>query len=674
MAKDYYEYLPEFLLNLDPNIYLSDNFVVLDLETDIEGDEKSPDATWEQNDIISAAWVKGRDKRGQQKFVYGGIHDMDELIQDMYEADYVVAQNGKFDIKWLIRAGLDASRVLLADPMLAEYCITGNLKAGKKGALTLATLAKKYLGVTKDPLVDKLMSGGVSGREIPYSLLRRRNESDIFQTRNLWLKLREALVEQDVIHLFYNRCLLSCPLADIELNGVHLDKDAVCKEHETAKRAMADVEAKLMDMIEGRNPRSTKQMGEFIYDVLKFPEPKKNGVPIRPTGEEILKFKCRTKKQARFLELKAEFAQLHADLSKNLDYFYGVVTEREDCIFYAQFNQAQTKTHRLSSSGIKTKFKLYPKAKSIQLQNSPRKYKPLYNARHEGWDTCEMDGAQIEFRVAGFIGQDIDICQDIVDGVDVHSYTASVLHGCTVEEVAESKKTCPKGQDWRTLAKKETFKPLYGGQFGDGKGEGYTKEDQERYYEAFRHKYGGITRAQQQWQGKVLRQKSITHPTGITFHYPNASMSSSGYCRDFPSICNYPVQNLATGEIIPIAIVAIWHILKAMEMQTFLVNTVHDSVVAEVHPDEREELYEISKWAFLWWVYEFLDICYDLQFNVPLGVGYQTGPAWGKGNEVPFEPSQYQAEVVEIDGGEVVVTAVPPTKMDGVNYDSLLGV
>lgn len=665
MAKDYYDYLPKFLLDLDPNIYLSMNFLVLDLETDTYGDERSPDATWEQNDIVSASWVMGEGGRGTEKFVYGGIHDMDELIQDMYEVDFVVAQNGKFDIKWLIRAGLDPSRILLADTMLAEYVLTGNLKAGKKGALTLGTLTKEYLGVTKDPLVDKLMRGGVPPRDIPVSLLTRRNKSDIFQTRNLWLKLRDKMVERDVLHLFYNRCLLSPALADIELNGVHLDKETVCNKHEVAAKQMAEVEAELMLMLDGRNPRSVPQMKEFIYDVLKFKEPKKRGVPVRPTGEEILHFKPRTKKQAEFLKLKKQFAQLNADLGKNLDYFYGVVQEREDCIYYATFNQAQTVTHRLSSSGIKTKFKMFPKAKSIQLQNLPRKYKSLHSSRHDGWDVVEMDGAQIEFRVAGFIGQDVRICQDIVDGVDVHTFTASVINDCTAEEVAESKKTCEKGQDWRTLAKSDTFKPLYGGQYGT--------DAQMRYYEAFRQKYDGITRAQQGWQGKVLRQKEITHVTGITFYYPNATLSSSGYCADFPSICNYPVQNLATAEIIPIALVAIWHILKRKEMQAFLVNTVHDSVISECPPEEREELYEISKWAFLWWVYEFLDVCYDLQFNVPLGVGYQAGPKWSSGDSVPFTPSQYDAEVVEIDGGEVVVTAVPPTKMDGVDYSSLLG-
>ena len=106
-------------------------------------------------------------------------------------------------------------------------------------------------------------------------------------------------------------------------------------------------------------------------------------------------------------------------------------------------------------------------------------------------------------------------------------------------------------------------------------------------------------------------------------------------------------------------------------MQTFLVNTVHDSVIAESPEDELEELYEISKWTFLWWVYEFLDTVYDLQFNVPLGVGYQAGDYWG-GGDLHFQPSQYDAEVVDIDGGEIVVTAIPPIRMEGVDYSSLM--
>lgn len=192
-----------------------------------------------------------------------------------------------------------------------------------------------------------------------------------------------------------------------------------------------------------------------------------------------------------------------------------------------------------------------------------------------------------------------------------------------------------------------------------------------RYYQAFKEKYPGITKAQLQWEAKVLRAKKITHVSGITFHYPNASLSSSGYNATFPSICNYPVQSLATAEIVPIALVAVWHILKAKEMRTFLNNTVHDSVIAESPDDELEELYEISKWSFLWWVYEFLDKVYGLEFNVPLGVGYQAASHWSGGDALTFKPSRYEDEVLKVDGGEVTVTAIPPVRMEGVDYSKL---
>lgn len=664
MPRDYYEYLPKFLSDLDPDVYLSDNFLTLDLETTTQGDGGSPDATFEQNDIVTAAWtVYGED---DEQFIRGGICDMAPLIMACYDVDYIVAHNGKFDIKWLIRAGISPEKILLADTMLAEMVLTGNLKVGgANGGLSLGALMGEYFGERKAPYVDLCMKSGICPSEIPASKLEKRNRKDIHQTEKLWLELRNRMVEEDVLPLFYTRCLLSPCLADIELNGVHLDKKKVLEEHAKASEEIAKVREELDLMLQGYSPTSPKQMGEFLYDVLKFKAPKVRGVEVRKTDKETLaKFKPKTKKQEKFLALKKVFGQLNADLTKNLDYFYGVVLERDDAIFYAQFNQAQTKTHRLSSSGISAKFDMFDKAKSIQLQNSPRKYKPLYSARKKGWKVIELDGAQIEFRVAGYIGQDVRICQDIVDEVDVHTITASILNDCTEEEVRAQKATAPKGADWRTLAKPDTFKPLYGGQYGT--------DAQMAYYEAFKEKYPGITKAQQQWERTVLREKKITHETGITFHYPACNMSSSGYNAEFPSICNYPVQNLATAEVVPVAVVATWHILKAMEMEAFICNTVHDSEIIEAPEHELEEVYEIGKWAFLWWVYEYLDVVYDIQFNVPLGVGYQAGDYWGVCDELDFEPSRYDAEFLTEDDGEVTVMAVPPTKMDGVCYDRLM--
>ena len=112
------------------------------------------------------------------------------------------------------------------------------------------------------------------------------------------------------------------------------------------------------------------------------------------------------------------------------------------------------------------------------------------------------------------------------------------------------------------------------------------------YYKAFRERYPGITDTQARWEKEALANKSVRAVTGLTFHYPNAVITSSGYNPEFPSICNYQVQNLATAEIVPVAIVYIWHCIK--DMQAFLSNTVHDSVIAEAPPEETDELHEIG--------------------------------------------------------------------------------
>ena len=648
---DYRALLPPFLRDLSPEIYLSDNFITLDLETTSRDGEPTP--TNPDNEIVTASWVSGLDGPGQEVFIRGNSYDMFPLIQACYEVDYIVAHNGKFDIGWLIRAGIDPHKILLADTQIAEYVLTGNEKAGKKGALKLDTLTRHYLGVGKRAYVDLCMSNGVQSDDLPPSLLERRNRDDIFQTRDLWLKLRARLRATGLMPVFYTRCILTPCLADVEQRGVVLDAERVEEEHKRTSKLLHEMTTELDLMLEGRNPRSVPQMQEFIYDVLKFPELKKKGVAHRPTGKEVLGFTAKTKKQQRFLALKKEFAQANADLTKNLDYFYGVCMEKGG-VFYANFNQTITVTHRLSSSGIKTKFVMFPKTKSIQLQNSPRKYKRLYKPRHEGWKMVELDGAQIEFRVAGYLGQDVRICQDIIDGVDVHTFTAHVLNKCKQEEVTKS---------LRTLAKSETFKPLYGGQFGS--------DDQMAYYKAFREKYPGIAGTQKRWEGQALRTKKLVAETGLTFHFPNCSISSSGYNKDFPSICNYPVQNLATAEIVPIAVVATWHLLHALGMEAFINNTVHDSEIIEAPEHELEQVYEIGKWCFLWWVYTYLEEVYGIEFNVPLGVGFQAGSHWGEADAPPFTPSRHEQEFLTVKDGEVTVMAVPPKRMDGVDYSRL---
>ena len=219
----------------------------------------------------------------------------------------------------------------------------------------------------------------------------------------------------------------------------------------------------------------------------------------------------------------------------------------------------------------------------------------------------ESDGAQLEFRVAGFMGQDAVAYESIANGEDVHSFTASVL-------TANGQETN------RQDAKAHTFKPLYGGQSG-------TKAEQA-YYTAFKQKYTGIAAAQERWKGEVVKTKQLILPTGLRFYWPDTRVTSTGYITNSTNICNYPVQYFATGEIIPIGLVFMWHWIKVLKLQSFIVNTIHDSIASEVHPEEQEIIKSLGQRSLTDDVYTYLHKVYGIKFNFPLGTGSKFSRNW----------------------------------------------
>ena len=107
-------------------------------------------------------------------------------------------------------------------------------------------------------------------------------------------------------------------------------------------------------------------------------------------------------------------------MTKTLSKFKECVDNEKDGILYANLNQTIAQTHRLTSSGTRYK---------VQFQNIDRQFKPLITKRNEGWIFCEHDFAQLEYRVAVWLGNDRAGRNDIKLGVDAHGYTASIIFG-----------------------------------------------------------------------------------------------------------------------------------------------------------------------------------------------------------------------------------------------------
>lgn len=596
--------MKDFVQNPDPQIYLSQKYVVLDFETTTE---QFGNAAIPENRIVLTCWKHQYDQL--PRAIWGSVFSIQEVVKACEEADFIVAHNAKMELKWLHRAGLDLTKVVVWDTMIAEYVLLGNRKA----ELDLDSVAKRRGVGSKEQYVQSALETGICPSEMPRFLLRRRCADDVQLTEQVFLQQLAELQKENLLPVQFTRCFCTPMLSEMEMQGMNLDAERVTHEYQVHTARLEKLDHELHVLTGGVNQNSPKQVAVYLYDTLGFPVPKIKGKEVRGTdADTIAGLVPKTPEQEKFLVLKAEQAAEYAACSKALNKFQACCEAGK--VLLGQFNQCVTATHRLSSSG--TEFK-------VQFQNMAREFKPLFKARTPGWLVAEIDGAQIEFRVAAFLGQDYTAWRSIVEGEDVHSFTAQTL-------TEAGQKTS------RQDAKAHTFKPLYGGQSG-------TKAEQT-YYRAFRKKYPGIAKAQLDWQYEVVRTGRLRLASGLYLYFPGTKIMQDGYITNSTQICNYPVQSLATAEITLIAITKLWHDIRRAGMRSFMVNTVHDSVVLEIPPEERELLQELAVKAFTEYVYKYLWEVYKVKFNIPLGLGMKVGEHWAEGDEVklqvdpPFDP------------------------------------
>jgi DNA polymerase-1 len=244
------------------------------------------------------------------------------------------------------------------------------------------------------------------------------------------------------------------------------------------------------------------------------------------------------------------------------------------------------------------------------MQNMPRggtfPVKRVFVSRWEGGKILEADFAQLEFRTAAFLSNDEVAKKEIEDGFDVHSYTASVISNAG-EETS------------RQEAKAHTFAPLYG-----ATGFGRTNA-QATYYKHFTEKYKGVALWHSKLAKEALNTGMITTPSGRQFSFPDVQRKRNGTVSHFTQIKNYPVQSFATADIVPLVLV---HIEKELDKhKSCVVNTVHDSIVIDVHPSEEDVVLNIIRDTNKSLI-NMINLEFSIQFDVPLLLEAKMGSNW----------------------------------------------
>jgi DNA polymerase I-like protein with 3'-5' exonuclease and polymerase domains len=244
------------------------------------------------------------------------------------------------------------------------------------------------------------------------------------------------------------------------------------------------------------------------------------------------------------------------------------------------------------------------------MQNMPRggtfPVKKVFVSRWKGGKILEADFAQLEFRTAAYLSQDEVAINEIKTGFDVHSYTANVI--------------TKSGQETsRQDAKAHTFAPLYGAT-------GYGRTEAEaRYYKEFTKKYKGIAVWHSRLAKEALEQGSITTPSGRQFSFPDVERRRGGSVSHFTQIKNYPVQSFATADIVPLILIKIEEMLQ--DYKSCIVNTVHDSIVIDVHPEEENQVIWLMS-NMNRKLKDIIDAQFNIDFNVPLLLETKIGINW----------------------------------------------
>ena len=93
----------------------------------------------------------------------------------------------------------------------------------------------------------------------------------------------------------------------------------------------------------------------------------------------------------------------------------------------------------------------------------------------------------------------------------------------------------------------------------------------------------------------------------------------------FTQIKNYPVQSFATADIVPLILLEIDKQLTNLE--SCIVNTVHDSIVIDVHPKEIDKVTQIIK-SLNDVITDLVSKHFKIEFNVPLLLEAKIGDNW----------------------------------------------
>lgn len=662
---------------------------VIDLETSVDnlsiGNNKAS-PFYPDNQVVMAGECDIRDGEvsievGCVPYVPYGATIIGQNVK--FDLHYLRREWGEIHWRnWLLAGGS------VWDTQLAEYLITGQ---DHKYA-SLDDLATKYGGTLKIDVIKEMWNSGVRTEDIDKDLLEEYLIGDVTNTRIVAEGQAKSLHQPlDMQALARSQMDALLAIQEIEYNGMHVDQDQIEHLYQGYSKILEDLDQELKQMViddlatlsalgdhrdaflETLNLGSTHQLSKIIfgggipYKVSEqcglYKSGKKKGEPKYKKVEYFAKFYGSIKldkykqEMAREGVYKVDDAVLqdivydkptgkklfeilsgiieHRKLRKEVTTYYGALRGLvfPDGKVHANINQCATHTGRLSSNNPNSQN--YP-------SHGDSKVKTVFTSRWgDKGKIVEADYKQLEVIALAYLTRDPTLMDDICTGKDMHYETGKKVFGW--------KDPSDMDKDSRTIVKRVNFSLIYGGTpKGIAKSVGCSLSIADACVNAFYARYPEV----QVWQDRIYaevtdsrapssRTTSGGYPAGVGKYTSVTGRVYTFYEYDVPwdagstnfsptQTKNYPVQGLATGDIMQLVMGKLLRALKKdalLHDECLMVGQVHDAILFDVYEDNLEYALEFIR-DIMEKAPQYFEETFGMPFDLPLKVDIGVGNNW----------------------------------------------
>jgi DNA polymerase-1 len=408
--------------------------------------------------------------------------------------------------------------------------------------------------------------------KIPEAVQYAAEDADI--TMRLWCLFKSELHKKRVTNVYENLERPLVPiLANMELTGVKVDRDILSRMSNSFAQKMASLEYEIHELAgETFNLGSPKQLGEILFEKMKFAGGTKGKAGAYSTGADILE-DLSTEHALPGLVLDwRQLAKLKSTYTDALQEHINKDTGR----VHTSYLISGTNTGRFSSSD--------PNLQNIPIRSDEgRKIREAFIAE-PGFKLVSLDYSQIELRILAEIADIDELKKAFRSGVDIHALTASEMFDVPLEGMDPS---------IRRQAKAINFGVIYGiSGFGLARNLRIPRAKAQAFIDRYFERFPGIKVYMDQTKEFAKENGYVQTLFGRRINTPNINVKGPHSGFAWRAAINAPIQGTA-ADIIRRAMIRMPYAIKDLPAKMLL--QVHDELIFEVSDDAIDKTISIVK-------------------------------------------------------------------------------